>query len=68
MTPVCWTTRECLLGGRGTNTLSLLDRGSEPKALRPPPDTSSLQAALRSVGYSTHISGKWHIKSLVRSE
>jgi arylsulfatase A-like enzyme len=64
VTPVCWTTRECLLGGRGTKTLSVLDRGSEPKALRPPPDTTSLQAALRSVGYSTHITGKWHINSL----
>ena len=64
VTPVCWTTRECLLGGRGTRTMSVLDRPAPGAVADPPPVTGSLQAALRSIGYTTHISGKWHINSL----
>jgi len=64
VTPVCWTTRECLLGGRGTKSMSVLDEPSSGVPADPPPVTTSLQAALRSIGYTTHISGKWHINSL----
>ena len=66
VTPVCWTTRDCLLLGRGTDTLSAVDSRENRSRLPGPPDTSSLAAALRSIGYTTHISGKWHINSMDR--
>ncbi len=65
VTPVCWTTRDCLLLGRGTDVLSAVESGdTHPARLPQPPDTTSLAAALRSIGYTTHISGKWHINSM----
>ena len=64
VTPVCWTTRECLLLGRGTKVLSAVEAGDNRAKLPQPPNTDSLAAALRSIGYTTHISGKWHINSM----
>jgi arylsulfatase A-like enzyme len=64
VTPVCWTTRECLLLGRGTAVLNAVNSGDNRSSLPLPPDTTGLAAALRSTGYTTHISGKWHINSM----
>ncbi len=61
--PVCTPTRTALMSGRwtsrwGTHVLN-------PSNLRAfPPGTAILSSALKESGYSTHITGKWHLGSL----
>ncbi len=58
--PVCTPTRVALLTGRypgrfGPHCLA-------PSNLRAlPPDTLTLSSALKSLGYATYLSGKWHL-------
>jgi arylsulfatase A-like enzyme len=61
--PVCTPTRTALMSGRWTSRW-----GSHvlvPQNLRAfPPGTITLAGALKQAGYTTHISGKWHLGSL----
>jgi arylsulfatase A-like enzyme len=61
--PVCTPTRTALMSGRWTSRW-----GSHvlvPQNLRAfPPGTITLAGALKQTGYTTHISGKWHLGSL----
>ena len=58
--PVCTPTRTALLCGRWTSRFG-------PHVLAPsnsrafPPGTPTLASALKQCGYTTHISGKWHL-------
>lgn len=58
--PVCTPTRTALMSGRWTSRFG-------PHVLAPsnsrafPPGTPTLASALKQCGYSTHISGKWHL-------
>lgn len=58
--PVCTPTRTALMSGRWTSRFG-------PHVLAPsnsrafPPGTPTLASALRQCGYTTHISGKWHL-------
>jgi arylsulfatase A-like enzyme len=58
--PVCTPTRTALLSGRWTSRFG-------PHVLAPsnsrafPPGTPTLASALKQCGYTTHISGKWHL-------
>ena len=60
--PVCSPTRTALLSGRWTSRFG-------PHALVPtnlrvfPPGTVTLAGALKSAGYATFLSGKWHLGS-----
>lgn len=60
--PVCTPTRTALMSGRYPGRFG-------PHALAPtnlramPPGTVTLAAALRSLGYATYQSGKWHLGS-----
>ncbi|QOV87690.1 sulfatase-like hydrolase/transferase [Humisphaera borealis] len=60
--PVCTPTRTALLSGRWTSRFG-------PHALQPsnlrvfPRGTMTLASALKEAGYSTHLSGKWHLGS-----
>jgi arylsulfatase A-like enzyme len=63
--PVCSPTRTALLSGRWTSRFGPHVLG--PTKLRAfPPGTVTLAAALKSAGYATCLSGKWHLGS--RSE
>lgn len=58
--PVCTPTRTALLSGRypsrfGPHTLTPSNLRALPKG------TETLASALKSVGYSTYLSGKWHL-------
>ena len=58
--PVCTPTRTALMSGRWTSRFG-------PHVLAPsnsrafPPGTPTLASALKQCGYTTHISGKWHL-------
>jgi arylsulfatase A-like enzyme len=58
--PVCTPTRTALMSGRWTSRFG-------PHVLAPsnsrafPPGTPILPVALKQCGYTTHISGKWHL-------
>ena len=60
--PVCTPTRTALMTGRWTSRFG-------PHVLAPsnrralPPGTETLASALKSVGYATCLSGKWHLGS-----
>lgn len=60
--PVCSPTRTALLSGRWTSRFG-------PHVLAPtnlrafPPGTTTLASALKQCGYTTHLSGKWHLGS-----
>jgi len=60
--PVCSPTRTALLSGRWTSRFG-------PHALAPtnlrvfPPGTTTLASALKECGYTTSLSGKWHLGS-----
>lgn len=60
--PVCTPTRTALLSGRYPSRFG--PHVLVPSNLRAlPPGTETLASALKSVGYSTFISGKWHLGS-----
>lgn len=58
--PVCSPTRAALLSGRFNSRFGC----TNPTNARVfPPDTATLAAALKSVGYETALVGKWHLGS-----
>ena len=59
--PVCSPTRTGLLTGRVWSRWGVTNPQNE-RAL--PPGTTTLASALRSVGYATCLTGKWHLGSL----
>ena len=60
--PVCTPTRTALLSGRWTSRFG--PHVLYPSNLRAfPPGTVTLPAALKTVGYATYLSGKWHLGS-----
>lgn len=60
--PVCSPTRTALLSGRWTSRFGPHVLG--PTNLRAfPPGTVTLASALKSAGYATFLSGKWHLGS-----
>jgi len=60
--PVCTPTRTALMSGRYPSRFG-------PHALAPsnlramPPGTETMASALQSIGYETHVAGKWHLGS-----
>ena len=58
--PVCTPTRTALMSGRWTSRFG-------PHVLAPsnsrafPPGTPTMASALKQCGYTTHLSGKWHL-------
>jgi len=60
VTPLCSSTRACLLSGRYSTRFGL----DGPTNLRVFPfGMTTLAAALRSLGYDTGLTGKWHLGS-----
>jgi len=57
--PTCSPTRVALLTGREPSRFGVLTPLGDDGRL--PPDTITLPGVLRSRGYRTHITGKWHI-------
>jgi len=57
--PVCSPTRVGFLTGRGPSRFGVLTPLGDKKVL--PHDLLTLPRGLQRAGYSTHISGKWHI-------
>ncbi|MCA9212442.1 MAG: sulfatase-like hydrolase/transferase [Planctomycetales bacterium] len=57
--PTCSPTRVALLTGREPSRFGVLTPLGDDGRI--PADTVTLATALRSRGYTTHISGKWHI-------
>ena len=60
VTPMCSSTRACLLSGRYSTRYGL---DSATNARVYPPGTATLASLLNSVGYDTCITGKWHLGS-----
>jgi arylsulfatase A-like enzyme len=56
--PTCSPTRVALLTGREPSRFGVLTPLGDGGL---PPETVTLPASLRDCGYSTHITGKWHI-------
>ena len=62
--PVCTPTRTALMSGRWTSRFGPHVRS--PSNLRAfPPGTVTLASALKTVGYHTALSGKWHLGSRI---
>jgi len=60
--PVCSPTRTALLSGRWTSRFG--PHVLQPTNLRAfPPGTVTMATALKAAGYSTYLSGKWHLGS-----
>jgi len=59
--PVCSPTRSSLLSGRYASRFGITNPQA-PRAYRW--DTTTLASALKSVGYETCLTGKWHLGSL----
>jgi len=58
--PVCSPTRYCMMFGRYRNTSSG-DACGSPNDITPAPSEYSLPKALKGLGYSTGLFGKWHV-------
>ncbi len=59
--PVCSPTRTGLMTGRCWSRFGVTIPQNEPAL---PPDTVTVARALKSVGYTTCLTGKWHLGSL----
>jgi arylsulfatase A-like enzyme len=59
--PVCSPTRIGLIAGRGPSRYGVLGAIAGKSGQHLPPETFTIADALRAAGYTTHISGKWHL-------
>lgn len=60
VTPMCSSTRACLLSGRYSTRFGLDSATNNPVF---PPGTTTLSSALLALGYETGLTGKWHLGS-----
>ena len=60
VTPMCSSTRACLLSGRYSTRFGL---DSATNSLVYPLGMTTLASALKSIGYDTGLTGKWHLGS-----
>ena len=60
VTPMCSSTRACLLSGRYSTRFGL-DSATNNRVF--PPGMTTLASGLRALGYETCLTGKWHLGS-----
>jgi arylsulfatase A-like enzyme len=60
VTPMCSSTRACLLSGQYSTRFGL-DSATNERVF--PPGMTTLASALQSLGYETGLTGKWHLGS-----